>query len=79
MTVEEIAVFLLIGGAAGWIAGLIIKGTFGITGNILTGIIGAVLGGLIFRFMGISQVGPLITAASGAVGLLLIIGLIRTR
>ncbi len=79
MDMEQIAIFLAIGGGAGWVAGLIIKGTFGIMGNMITGVIGAVLSGFIFRFMGISQVGPLITAATGAVALLLIIGLIRTR
>lgn len=79
MDVEQIAIFLAIGGGAGWVAGLIIKGTFGIMGNMITGVIGAVGGDLVFKYMGLSQVGPLITATTGAVALLLIIGLFRTR
>jgi uncharacterized membrane protein YeaQ/YmgE (transglycosylase-associated protein family) len=48
MNVEELVVFLLIGGVAGWLAGLIMRGgRFGIVGSIVVGIIGAVLGGWI--------------------------------
>lgn len=79
MNAEEIAVLLAIGGGAGWVAGMVIKGTFDIMGNIITGVIGAVLAGLIFRVLDISQTGPLITATAGAVGLLLLIGLIRRK
>jgi uncharacterized membrane protein YeaQ/YmgE (transglycosylase-associated protein family) len=40
---------IIIGGVAGWLAGLIIKGrAFGIMGNIVVGIVGAVLGGWLF-------------------------------
>jgi uncharacterized membrane protein YeaQ/YmgE (transglycosylase-associated protein family) len=84
MTVEQLVVFLLIGGVAGWLAGLIMKGGgFGIVGNIIAGVIGAVLGGWLFEVLGISVggtwVGALVTATAGAVVLLFAIGLIRKK
>ncbi|MGL5735193.1 MAG: GlsB/YeaQ/YmgE family stress response membrane protein, partial [Beijerinckiaceae bacterium] len=48
MGVESFIVFLIIGGIAGWLAGLIVKGGgFGIVGNIILGIVGAFVAGLI--------------------------------
>jgi uncharacterized membrane protein YeaQ/YmgE (transglycosylase-associated protein family) len=84
MNVEQLIVFLVIGGVAGWLAGLLMKGGgFGIVGNIITGVIGAVLGGWLFGVLGISVggqwVGPLVTAVVGSVVLLFAIGLIRKK
>ncbi len=42
----ELICFLAIGVAAGWIAGLIMKGRgFGLVGNMVVGVAGAFLGG----------------------------------
>jgi len=76
--------FLLIGAVAGWLAGLLTKGrSFGLIGNIVVGVIGAVLGGYLFRFVGVSAggglLGSLITALVGAVVLLFVVGLITRR
>ncbi len=85
MNLEQLLVFLLIGGVAGWIAGMITKGGgFGILGNIVAGVIGAALGGWIFDVLGISVgggkwVGPLVTATAGAVVLLFAVGLFRKK
>jgi uncharacterized membrane protein YeaQ/YmgE (transglycosylase-associated protein family) len=84
MNVQQLIVFLVIGGVAGWLAGLILKsGGFGVVGNIVIGVIGAVLGGWLFGVLGISVggqwVGALVTAVVGAVVLLLAIGLIRKK
>ena len=84
MNLQQLVVFLLIGGVAGWLAGLITKGGgFGIVGNIVAGVIGAVLGGWLFGMLGISVggqwVGSLVTAIVGAVVLLFAIGLIRKK
>lgn len=78
----EFVWFLVIGAAAGWIAGLMMKGGgFGIVGNLIVGIIGAILGGFLFTQLGISSggglVGALVTALVGAVVLLFIVGLIK--
>nr|WP_159837842.1 GlsB/YeaQ/YmgE family stress response membrane protein [Burkholderia sp. 8Y] len=75
-------VSLLIGGIAGWLAGLIMNGTgFGVFVDILVGIVGGVLGNWLFGVLGISLgggvLGSLLTAVIGAVVLLFIIRLFR--
>jgi uncharacterized membrane protein YeaQ/YmgE (transglycosylase-associated protein family) len=84
MNAEQLLVFLVIGAVAGWLAGKIIKGGgFGILGNIIVGILGAVIGGWLFGILGISVggewIGPLVTATVGAVVLLFVVGLIRSK
>lgn len=64
--------FILIGAVAGWLAGQIMKGAgFGLIVNIVLGIVGAVVGGLVFDFLNISVgaglLGSLITATVGAI------------
>jgi uncharacterized membrane protein YeaQ/YmgE (transglycosylase-associated protein family) len=82
MDLISLGIFLLIGAAAGWLAGLLMRGGgFGLLGNILVGIVGAVIGGFLFRLAGISlgggMIGSLITAVIGAAVLLLVVGLIK--
>lgn len=82
MDPTALIIFLLIGAVAGWLAGLLMKGGgFGLIGNIIVGIIGAVLGGYLFGALGISAggglAGSLITAVAGAVVLLFIVKLIK--
>ena len=67
--------FILIGLAAGWLAGQLVKGGgFGMLGDIIVGIIGALLGGFLFSAFGLSSggglLGSLIVATIGAVVLL---------
>jgi uncharacterized membrane protein YeaQ/YmgE (transglycosylase-associated protein family) len=74
--------FIIIGAAAGWLAGRITKGKgFGLIGNIVVGILGAVLGGWLFKTLGIyfdwELIGSLITAVIGAVILLYLISFIK--
>jgi uncharacterized membrane protein YeaQ/YmgE (transglycosylase-associated protein family) len=64
--------FILLGAAAGWLAGLIMKGKgFGIIVNIVLGIVGALVGGWLFDLLGIytgaGLIGSLITATVGAI------------
>ena len=77
-------IFLLVGAIAGWLAGLIVRGFgFGLIGNIVVGIIGALLAGWLFPLIGVSFVlfSPLVTrivyAMIGAIILLAIIGVIK--
>lgn len=67
--------FCLIGLAAGWLAGQIFKGRgFGLVGNLIIGVIGAVLGGWLIGVMGFAKAGllaELLTATFGAIVLLL--------
>ena len=47
--------FILIGLAAGWLAGQLMKGGgFGVIGDIIVGVIGALIGGFLFRSLGVS-------------------------
>lgn len=75
--------FILIGLAAGFLAGAVVKGHgFGIVGNIIVGVIGAVLGGFIFSLLGVaatSRLGNLISAFVGAVVLLVAIGFVKRK
>ena len=84
MTATGLIVFLIVGAIAGWLAGLIVRGFgFGLLGNIVVGIVGALLAGWLLPMLGVgfSVGGPLITsilyAMIGAVILLVIIGLIK--
>ncbi len=82
MAVETLIVWLLVGGVAGWLAGLIVRGFgFGVIGNIVVGILGAFLAGWLLPLAGVSIaagiVGAILHALIGAVILLVIIGLIR--
>ena len=78
---ESIAVFLVIGLIAGWLAGLLVKGRgFGVLGDMIIGIIGAELGGWIFSGFGVavySFAGAVFMAFVGAVVLLTVIKLVR--
>lgn len=72
--------FILLGAAAGWLAGNIMKGSgFGILGNIVVGIIGGIAGGWVFSLLGISSngglIGSLVTAVVGAILLIYLVGL----
>ncbi|MBZ0335147.1 MAG: GlsB/YeaQ/YmgE family stress response membrane protein [Marinobacter sp.] len=73
--------FLIIGGLAGWLAGLIMKGKgFGVLANIGIGIVGSVIGGVVFGLLGLavkSMVGELVTATAGAVLLLAVVNKIK--
>ena len=81
---EGILVILFVGLIAGWLAGKIVRGTgFGIIGDILVGIAGALVASLLFPKLGITLgtglVSNIIYSAIGAVLLLLVVGLLRGR
>ena len=74
--------FLLIGLAAGWLAGQVMKGGgYGVIGDIIVGVIGALLGGFLFSRLGVSAgsglIGSLIVATIGAIVLLFGVRLIK--
>ena len=73
--------YIFIGLLAGWLAGLLSKGSgFGFVGNIFIGIVGAFIGGFLFRFLGIHYygfVGSLAAATVGAVLLIAVAGLAK--
>lgn len=77
--------WIIVGGVAGWLAGLIMKGSgSGILMNIIIGIIGAFIGGLIMNLIGnVGVTGfniwSLLVAVVGSIVLLGIVGLFRRR
>jgi uncharacterized membrane protein YeaQ/YmgE (transglycosylase-associated protein family) len=80
---EGLIVILFVGLVAGWLAGKIVRGTgFGIIGDIVVGIAGALLASFLFPKLGISigsgLVSEIIYSAIGAIILLLIVRLVRT-
>jgi uncharacterized membrane protein YeaQ/YmgE (transglycosylase-associated protein family) len=67
----DLIVAILIGAAAGWLAGKIMKSkSEGVVWNIILGIVGGFFGGWLFGWLGIasgSWIGSIITATVGAI------------
>ena len=84
MSTESILVILVVGIIAGWLAGKIVRGTgFGLIGDLVVGIAGALVATLLFPRLGIHLgsgiISEIIYSALGAIILLLIVRLIRGR
>lgn len=85
MTLEIVIVWLLVGLVAGWLASMVVRGGgSGAVTDIIVGIIGAFVGGMIFRAAGwhapFSGYGGLIFVAfCGAALLLILMKLISRR
>jgi uncharacterized membrane protein YeaQ/YmgE (transglycosylase-associated protein family) len=82
MTIDPvvIAIWLVIGAIAGWLASLLVKGGgFGLIGDIIVGLIGAVIAGYLLPTLGIYTgdgfVAAIVNAVIGAVVLLVIVRL----
>ncbi len=78
---ESILAWIVIGAIAGWLAGLLVKGYgFGLFGNIIVGILGAGIAGLLAPRLGLYTEltgGNIVAALLGALILLFIVGLVR--
>ena len=78
-----IIIWLIVGAIAGWAAGQVVRGGgFGLIGDIIVGIIGAVIAGWLlpivhFPVIGGPIISEIIDAFIGAVVLLLVIRLIK--
>jgi uncharacterized membrane protein YeaQ/YmgE (transglycosylase-associated protein family) len=84
MSNEGILVILFVGLIAGWLAGKVVRGTgFGLIGDLIVGIAGALVASLLFPRLGIhlgtGVISEIIYSAIGAVVLLLIVRLLRGR
>ncbi len=87
MSAESLIIWLIVGGVAGWLASLVMnRGGLSLTGNhlvdtIITGIIGAFVGGWLLGVLGVhigsGLVGAVISALIGAVVFIFGLGLIR--
>lgn len=86
MSMESLFIILLIGAAAGWLAGQIVRGFgYGLLGNIVIGIIGAFVASWLFPQLGLKLnlgnpiVDQILAATIGAVVLLFVIRLVKRR
>ena len=84
MQVEPLVILLLIGAVAGFLAGIIVEGFgFGLIGNIVVGIVGALFGGWLLPQLGLfpggNMTGQIISATAGAVVLLILISFVWRR
>jgi uncharacterized membrane protein YeaQ/YmgE (transglycosylase-associated protein family) len=83
MTLETILIWLVIGLIAGWLASAIAGGGYGVLGDIIVGVVGAFIGGFIFRGLHIRVPwsgipGTILVAFVGALVLLVVLRLIRS-
>jgi len=83
MGLETILLWIVIGLIAGWLASAVVGGGFGLIGDIVVGVVGAFVGGFVFRALHISSpfgglAGTIFVAFIGAVVLLLLLRLIRS-
>jgi uncharacterized membrane protein YeaQ/YmgE (transglycosylase-associated protein family) len=82
--VWTVITWIIIGGLAGWIASMITGTNARVNGwmNIVVGVIGAIIGGLILQLLGAStpngfSIGSLLTAILGAIILLSLVRAFR--
>ena len=83
MTLETFLIWIVIGLIAGWLASAVAGGGFGLIGDIVVGIVGAFIGGFIFRGLNIHVPwggipGTIFVAFVGALVLLVILRVIRS-
>ena len=83
MSLESLVIWLLIGLIAGWLAGVVMKGGgYGLIGDSVVGILGALIGGFIFSKLGVVAggfLGTIVVAFSGAVLLIALLRIITGR
>ena len=82
MSLETGLLWAFVGLVAGWLASVAVGGGLGIVGDIVVGIVGAFVGGFVFRSFGWRPIfsgipGTIFVAFIGAVILLLLLRLIR--
>ncbi len=73
----KIIIFLLTGLAAGYLAGLIRKGSgFGLIGNLVVGVGGAFIGGFMVNLIGFRAYGVIAHIVSALIGALVLLWLL---
>ncbi|HUM70728.1 MAG TPA: GlsB/YeaQ/YmgE family stress response membrane protein [Chloroflexota bacterium] len=80
----NIILWIILGGVAGWIASMIMgrDGQMGAVANIIVGIVGALIGGVLFNLLGLPgdtgfNLWTLLVAIVGSVVLLFLVGVLR--
>ena len=83
MTLETFLLWIAIGGVAGYLASLVAGGGLGLVGDIVIGVVGAFIGGVVFRSLGwhapfAGIAGTITVAFVGAVLLLALVRVVRS-
>lgn len=79
---QGILIWLVVGLVSGWLASVVVGGGYGIVGDIIIGILGAFVGGPVFRALGVrvpfhGMAAMIAVAFVGALVLLLVLRLVR--
>jgi uncharacterized membrane protein YeaQ/YmgE (transglycosylase-associated protein family) len=82
MTAEVLILWLVVGLVSGWMASTLAGGGFGLIGDTVLGVVGALLGGILFWELGIQvplggMAGAIAVAVVGAASLLVLLRLFR--
>lgn len=78
MVVNEIVYILIVGLMAGWLAGKIMKGKgYGLVGDLVVGVLGAIVGSWLFGVLGLGAYGLLGSIIVALIGALLLLFLVR--
>ena len=82
MDVQALIIWLVVGAIAGWLAGMVVKGSgYGLIGDIVVGILGGLIAGWLLPQVGIvigsGFIATIIDAFIGAVILLIALRLIK--
>ena len=82
MDIQALIIWLVVGAIAGWLAGMVVKGSgYGLIGDIVVGILGGLIAGWLLPQVGIAIgsgiIAAIIDAFIGAVILLIVLRLIK--
>ncbi len=82
MSLETVLLWAVVGLIAGWLASAVVGGGYGLIGDIVVGVVGAFVGGFLFRQLNITVPfsglpGTIFVAFIGAIVLLVALRLIR--
>ena len=81
MGIGEIIGWLIVGAIAGWIAEQVLGRKDGLVTNIIIGIVGALIGGVLFNALSVESgwIWSILVSAICAIVLLWIVGMVRRR
>ena len=83
MYMNELVYILIVGLAAGWLAGKFMKGKgYGLVGDLVVGVLGAIVGSWLFGVLGLGVyglLGSIIVALIGALLLLFLVRLVKKK
>ena len=80
----SIIVWIVIGGLAGWIANMLMKTDGSLVKNVVTGVVGALVGGFVMSFFGAAgftgfNLGSFVVALVGSVILIAVINVLTGK